>query len=414
MPVLLLAFTAASILATAFELWLRQRQIAYVRCHADVVPAGFDAMCTPEQHRRAATYELARQRIGTASEAFGLLVTLGWAWAGYAALYAGVAALLPPGLTRGVAFLVAAGAVSSLLSLPFTLWRTFGIEQRFGFNRTTLGTFVRDRLKGAVVSLGLGVPLLYGVLALMRVGGLWWLWAWAGATLLMLAMTEIVPRFIMPLFNRFTPLEGALRTQVETLLARCGFASSGLYVMDASRRSAHGNAFFSGFGRFKRIVLFDTLLDKHPEAEVEAVLAHELGHYKMRHVLTGMVRSAIILFAGLLVVGWLSRQPWLLPSFGIEAQDDALALVVCVLAVQMAGPLLGVAGNWISRRHEFQADAFARRTVGAGPMVAALQRLALENASFLCTDPLYALVTYSHPPVPIRVERLLQDEPVPV
>ncbi len=242
-------------------------------------------------------------------------------------MYAGVAALLQPGLTRDVAFLVAASGVSSLLSLPFALWRTFGIEQRFGFNRTTPGMFVRDRLKGAAVSLGLGVPLLYDVLALMRMGGLWWLWAWAGAVLLMLAMTEIAPRFIMPLFNRFTPLEGALRIRVEALLARCGLASSGLYVMDASRRSAHGNAFFSGFGCFKRIVLFDTLLDKHPEAEVEAVLAHVLGHYKMRHVLTGMVRSAVILFAGLFVVGWLSQQPWLLPALGIGAQDDALALV---------------------------------------------------------------------------------------
>ena len=414
MPVLLLAFTAASILATAFDLWLRQRQIAYVRRHTEAVPFGFDAVCTPEQHRRAATYELARQHVGVASDAFGLLVALGWAWTGYAVLYAGIAVLLPPGLTRGVAFLVAASAVSFLLSMPFALWRTFGIEQRFGFNRTTLGMFVRDRLKGAAVSLGLGVPLLYGVLALMRMGGLWWLWAWVGAMLLMLAVTEIGPRFIMPLFNRFTPLEGALRTRVEALLARCGFASSGLYVMDASRRSAHGNAFFSGFGRFKRIVLFDTLLDKHPEAEVEAVLAHELGHYKMRHVLTGMLRSAVVLFAGLFVVGWLSRQAWLLPSFGIEAQDDALALVVCVLAVQTVAPLLGVAGNWVSRRHEFQADAFARRMVGAGPMVAALQRLALENASFSCTDPLYALVTYSHPPVTMRVERLLQEEPVPV
>ena len=413
MPVLLLAFTAVSVLATAFQLWLRQRQAAYVRCHADAVPAGFSAVCTPEQHRHAAAYELARQRVGTASEAFGLLVALGWAWAGYAALYAGVATLFPPGLTRGVAFLVGAGVVSSLLSLPFALWRTFGIEQRFGFNRTTPGVFVRDGLKGAAVSLGLGVPLLYGVLALMRVGGLWWLWAWAGAVLLMLAMTEVAPPFIMPLFNRFAPMEVALRTRVEALLARCGFASSGLYVMDASRRSAHGNAFFSGFGRFKRIVLFDTLLDKHLEAEVEAVLAHELGHYKMRHVLTGMVRLAVILFAGLSVVGWLSRQPWLLPSFGIGTQDDALALVVCVLAVQMAGPLLEVAGNWVSRRHEFQADAFARCLVGAGPMVAALQRLALENASFLCTDPLYALITYRHPPVPMRVERLLQEASVP-
>ena len=409
MPPILLLFVVVSVLATAFELWLRYRQVAHVRRHADTVPAGFGEVCTPEQHRHAADYELARQRIGAVSEVFGLVVAVGWACAGYAALYAGVAALVAPGLVRGVVFLVAVGAVSSVLSLPFAVWRTFGVEQRFGFNRTTPGMFVRDRVKGAVLSLLLGVPLLTGVLALMRLEGPWWLWAWGGTMALMLAMTEIAPRFIMPLFNRFTPLDGALRIRVEALLARCGFAASGLYVMDASRRSAHGNAFFSGFGRFKRIVLFDTLLDKHTEAEVEAVLAHELGHYKMRHVLTGMVRSVVILFGGFAVVGWLSRQPWLLPGFGIGVQDDALALIVCVLVVQMVGPLLGVVGNWVSRRHEFQADAFARRMVGAAPMVAALQRLARENSSVLSTDPLYALVNYSHPPVPARVARLLAE-----
>ena len=409
MPPLLLLFIVVSVLATAFELWLRRRQVAYVQRHRNAVPAGFGEVCSPEQHRRAAEYELARQRIGAATEVLSLLTGIAWACIGYAVLYAAAATLVAPGLTRGVVFLLAVGVVSSLLSLPVSVWSTFGVEQRFGFNRTPPGMFVRDRLKGAAVSLLLGVPLLYGVLALMRVGGLWWLYAWAGLLVLMLAMTEIAPRFIMPLFNRFTPLDGALRTRVEALLARCGFASSGLFVMDASRRSAHGNAFFSGFGRFKRIVLFDTLLDKHPEAEVEAVLAHELGHYKMRHVLTGMLRSAVILFAGFFVVGWLSRQPWLLPGFGIRAHDDALALIVCVLLVQLVGPLLGVAGNWVSRRHEFQADAFARRMVGAEPMVAALQRLARENSSFLCTDPLYALVNYSHPPVPARVERLLED-----
>ena len=410
MPVLLLLFILVSLAMTAFGLVLRARQAAHVARHRDAVPPGFADAVSLHEHQRAADYERARLRLGAAVSLFGLAVALGWALFGYDALYGGIEPLIPGGLTRSVLFLVAVGAVSSVLDLPFAILRTFGVEQRFGFNRTGPGAFALDWLKGAALSLGLGVPLLYGLLWLMQQPGPWWVWAWLGLVLVMLAMMDAYPRWIAPLFNRFTPLDGPLRTRIEGLLRRCGFEASGLFVMDASRRSAHGNAYFSGLGRSKRIVLFDTLISGNSEAELEAVLAHELGHYKLRHVLIGLVQTAVLLFLALAAIGWLFKQPWLLPSFGIAHQDDALALVVGVLVVQMAGPALGIAGNWLSRRHEYQADDFARRMVGAVPMMSALVRLSRDNASTLTTDPLYALVNFSHPPVPLRVQRLREAE----
>jgi STE24 endopeptidase len=403
---LLILFAVVSVATTAFGLALRARQGAEVARHRDAVPAAFAATVSLAEHQRAADYERARLRLGAAASVFGLAVALGWACFGYGALYGAVADLVPRGLARSVSFLVAVGAVSWALGLPFAVLRTFGVEQRFGFNRTRPGGFVVDTLKSAALSLGLGVPLLWGVLWLMRQPGPWWLWAWLGLAGLMLTMIHVYPRWIAPMFNHFTPLEGALRARIEGLLRRCGFEAAGLYVMDASRRSAHGNAYFTGLGRSKRIVLFDTLIAGNSEAELEAVLAHELGHFKLNHIGFGLLRTALVLFLGCLAIGVLCRQPWLLPAFGIVHQDDALALIVCVLTVQMAGPVLGIAGNWISRRHEYQADDFARRIVGAEPMISALVRLARDNASTLTPDPLYALVNFSHPPVPLRVRRL--------
>jgi STE24 endopeptidase len=409
MPHLLLLFVVVSVIATLADVALRSRQAAYVARHRDTVPADFAEAVTLPEHQRAADYERAKLRLGTAAALFGLSVALGWALFGYDALYGWIEAWVPRGLSRSVLFLIAAGAVSWLLDLPFTILRTFGVEQRFGFNRNTPGAFVADKLKGAALAVALGVPLLYGLLWLMQSQGPWWVWAWLGLVVIMLAMMDAYPRWIAPLFNRFTPLEGPLRTRIEGLLRRCGFEASGLYVMDASRRSAHGNAYFSGLGRSKRIVLFDTLISGNSEAELEAVLAHELGHFKLNHILIGLAQSVLLLFLAFFAIGWLCKQPWLLPSFGIVHADDALALVVCVLVVQMAGPVMGIASNWISRRHEYQADDFACRMVGAEPMASALVRLSRDNASTLTTDPLYALVNFSHPPVPLRVHRLRQN-----
>jgi STE24 endopeptidase len=294
-----------------------------------------------------------------------------------------------------------------LLSLPFDIYDTFVLEQRFGFNRTTPLTFVIDRLKSSAIGLGIAVPLLYACLWAMRsFTGLWWLWTWCGILVLMLAAPAIYVRLIAPRFNKFTPLEGGLRSRIETLLHRCGFRSSGLFSMDASRRSAHGNAYFIGFGNTKRVVLFDTLINGSTPDEIEAVIAHELGHYRHRHVLFGLLRGAAMAFVVLAAFGWLSKQPWLLPSFGIAYQDDALALMACLLLNSMVAPLLMPFGNWMSRRNEFQADDFARRHVAAAPMISALLKLSRDNASTLTPDPVYALVHYSHPPVPVRIRHL--------
>lgn len=403
---LLILFTVVSVLTTGAFLGLMARQAGYVARHRGAVPAAFAEEVSLEEHQRAADYERARLVLRAVGSVIGLAVALGWAWAGYDLVFGAVAETVSPGLTRGVVFLVAVGAISTVIGLPLALVRIFGVERRFGFNRTTPLRFVADRLKGAVLALIVGVPLLYGLLWLMRWQGLWWVWAWAGLVALMLAMVEVFPRWIAPLFNKFSPLEGSLRTRIEGLLQRCGFEAAGLFVMDASRRSAHGNAYFTGLGRSKLIVLFDTLIAQNSEAELEAVLAHELGHFKLRHIWMGMAQSVVMLFAGCFALGVLSHQPWLLPSFGIAHRGDALALIVCVVLIQMADPVIAIGANWLSRRHEYQADDFARRMVGADPMASALVRLSRDNASTLTPDPLYALVNFSHPPVPLRVERL--------
>jgi STE24 endopeptidase len=367
---------------------------------------------TLDEHRKAADYTAARERLAGVSTVLDLAVSLGWVLGGINLLYGALAGMLPPSLGLGVGFLVATAAVGALLPLPLDLYKVFVLEQRFGFNRTTPLMFAADRLKGWAISLVISVPLLFACLWAMRTFvGLWWLWAWFGVVALMLAAPTVYVRLIAPRFNKFTPLQdGELRARIETLLRRCGFRSSGLFSMDASRRSAHGNAFFIGFGNTKRVVLFDTLIAGSTPDEIEAVVAHELGHDRHGHVLFGLLRGAVIAFVVLAAFGWLSKQAWLLPSFGIAYHDDALALLACSLLFGMVGPLLAPISNWISRRNEFQADDYARRQVAAAPMINALLRLSRDNASTLTPDGLYALVHYSHPPVPVRIRHLHEAE----
>ncbi len=405
---LLPAFIAATLLWTAFSLHLSRRQTAHVSRHRDAVPADFAATVALDDHRRAADYTVARERLARLDAVLDAVLSLAWVLGGIGLLHGALARLLPPSLTLGVAFLVGTGVVGAVVGLPLSLYRTFGLEARFGFNRATPQTVLVDRLKGWLISLVVAVPLLYAALWVMgAASGLWWLWVWAGAVVLGMVAPTVYVRLVAPRFNRFTPLaDGALRARIEGLLEKSGFRAQGLFTMDASRRTAHGNAYFIGFGRAKRIVLFDTLLARSTPEEVEAVIAHELGHFRHRHVLFGLLRGAVIAFAVLAAFGWLCRQPWLLPAFGLGAGDDAVRLFVCSLLLSVLGPLLAPVGNWISRRNEFQADDYARRAVGAGPMVSALTGLARDNASTLTPDPVYALVHFSHPPVPIRVRHL--------
>ena len=412
MPILLIAFIVAATAWTALSLYLSARQAACVRQHRDAVPPAFAGSVTIEEHRKAADYTLARERLPTVHAVFDLAISLTWVLGGTNLVYGALASVLPPSLGLGVAFLIATFAAGSLLTLPLDAYETFVLEQKFGFNRTTPLTFLADRLKGWAITLAISVPLLFVCLWAMRsFAGLWWLWTWFGLLAVMVAAPTVYVRLIAPRFNRFTPLaDGNLRARIEKLLERCGFRSSGLFSMDASRRSAHGNAYFIGFGNTKRVVLFDTLIERSTPDEVEAVVAHELGHYRHGHVLFGLLRAAAMAFVALAAFGWLCKQAWLLPSFGIHYRDDALALLACLLLNSIVSPLLAPIGNWMSRRNEFQADDYARRHVAAAPMVSALLKLSRDNASTLTPDPLYALVHYSHPPVPIRIRHLQEME----
>lgn len=405
---LLTAFIAATLAWAGLALYLSVRQTAHVMAHRDAVPVDFAGSVSPEDHRKAADYTVARERLSRVETLLGTALTLGWALGGIGLLDREIGAVLPPSLGRGVAFLVATAAVGTLLDLPVAVYKKFVLEARFGFNRTTPRTFVLDLLRRWAISAAVAVPLLLAALWAMRsFTGLWWLWAWLAVVVLMVVAPAVFVRLIAPRFNTFTPLEeGPLRAGIERLLQGAGFRSSGLFTMDASRRTAHGNAYFIGFGRAKRIVLFDTLIARSAPDEIEAVIAHELGHFRHRHIWFGLAQGAMISFLGLAAFGWLCKQPWLLGAFGVDQGDDAVRLFVCLLLASVVSPLLAPVTNWISRRNEFQADDYARRTVGAAPLISALTGLARDNASTLTPDPLYALAHHSHPPVPIRVRHL--------
>ena len=408
MPALLAVFLACACLREAASLWLLRRQAAAALRHRDTVPADFAATVTAREHATAADYTVAKSRTAAAAGLLDLAITAAWVLGGLDLLTTFLDRHIASPLAQDVALVAAMTAIGALLSLPLRAYATLVVEQRFGFNRTTPRLLAADTIRAAGLAVALGLPLLAALFSVMRhATGLWWLWAWAGTVALMLCAPTVATRVVMPLFNCFEPLsDPVLAARIEALLARCGFHSSGLFTMDASRRSSHGNAFFTGFGRSKRIVLFDTLLARQSPEEVEAVVAHELGHFRHRHVLFGMGRGAVTLLAGFAAVGWLCRQPWLTAGFGFVHHSEATALIAANLLIGLASPVLGLASNALSRRHEFQADDYARRQVGAAPMISALTSLSRDNAGTLTPDPLYALVNYSHPPVPARIAHL--------
>lgn len=403
---LLIAFIVATGLWEAVTLLLNRRQAVYVKAHRDTVPPDFAAEVTLQDHRKAADYTQARLALGSVRSAIATVVSVAFVIWGMDALAGITGRLASP---WGDVLLVVAAMIPGLIvGLPFSIYGDFVIEKRFGFNKKTPLIFLTDLLKGLIIQAVIGVPLLLAVFwAMDNLSAYWWLYAWFGVVAIMMTAPFVYLRFIAPLFNTFTPLaDDTMRTRIEALMARCGFQSSGLFTMDASRRSSHGNAFFIGFGRAKRIVLFDTLLATQTQDEVEAVLAHELGHFKYRHTLFGMIRGAITALLMLAAYGWMCRQPWLLDGFGFVSHGNALGLIAASLLLGIVTPILTPVSNWISRRHEFEADAFARKMVGADPMVSALTKLSRDNAGTLTPDPIYALINYSHPPVPVRVAHL--------
>lgn len=407
MQPLALAIVAAILVSGAFDLYLMRRQGAAVRAHRAEVPADFRDVVTLDEHQRAADYTIASLRLASAGAAFDALLGALWLTVLLAPLSFAVAAVIPHGLSRSVALVMVVAASSAALHLPFSIARTFGLEARFGFNRASPLVFALDRLKGLALQLLIGVPLLYGLFWLLAAAPpLWWLIAWAGAAALSIALTIIYPTWIAPLFNRFTALpDGAMKSRIEALMARCGFESKGLFVIDASKRSSHGNAYFSGFGKVKRIVFFDTLLEKHSEDEILSILAHELGHFKLGHIGQKLAQSAAFMLVLFAALGWAFSASGLAAAFALP-DDPGLVLVIVMIAL---GPILHLAApltNFLSRRAEFEADAFARAMVGREAMIGALTRLSRDNLSTLTPDRLYVLFNYSHPPVPVRVAEL--------
>ncbi len=402
-----IAIILAIVLSGVLGVSLMCRQAAAVAAHREHVPDGFAGWISAEEHQRAAAYTLARTRLAIAETVFDTGLAVLWLIVLLGPLYTVVAQFIAPGISRDVALVIAFALVGRVVHLPFSIYNTFALEARFGFNRATPAMFLRDRIKGVALSALLGVPSLYGLFWLLRaMPDMWWLLGWAALMALTIAMSVIYPAVIAPLFNKFTPMpDGALRTRVEALLAKCGFASKGLYIMDASRRSTHGNAYFTGFGKAKRIVFFDTLLQNHTPDEILSILAHELGHYKLGHIGQRIAEMAVLTFVGFAALRWAFAAGGLADAFGLPA-DPGLVLIVVLTATGPVLHLLSPLTNWLSRRAEYQADSFAKAMAGSGPMISALTKLARDNLSTLTPDPLYALFYYSHPPVPARIARL--------
>lgn len=403
-----LTFLAALGASTALRIWLDLRHMRHVLAHRDRVPADFFGRIDLADHRKAADYTVAKVRLGLVGVVLDALPLLALTVGGaLGAIDGALRGLLGPGHLHGLALFAAAGLIGFVVGLPASLYRTFVIEARFGFNKLTWPLWLADLAKGALLTALIGGPLLLAVLWLMdAMGRHWWLYVWLvwlGTNLLLLFL---YPTLIAPLFNKFTPLEdAALKERIEALLARCGFASSGLFVMDGSKRSAHGNAYFTGFGRAKRIVFFDTLLAKLAPQEIEAVLAHELGHFRHRHVAKRIALSAALSLAFLWLLGQLLDQPWFFAGLGVEGGTAMGLLLFSMVLPVFLFPLAPLTSG-LSRRHEYEADAYAAQQTAAADLVAALVKLYRDNAATLTPDPLHSLFHDSHPPASRRIARL--------
>ncbi len=410
---LTLAFALALLGSLATRYWLATRQIRHVARHRDAVPAAFAATVSLTSHQKAADYTVAKSRLGLLEMAFGAAVLLGWTLlGGLDVLNRALVSWLGTGMTQQLALLTAFALIGGLLELPFSLYQTFVVEQRFGFNKTTPALWLADLVKSTLLGAVIGLPITALILWLMgAAGATWWLWAWGTWIAFNMLLLVIYPNFIAPLFNKFQPLEDqALRQRVTALMKRCGFAAKGLFVMDGSRRSAHANAYFTGFGAAKRVVFYDTLLAKLSPAEVDAVLAHELGHFKHRHIVKRLVLMFAISLAGFALLGWLSTRLWFFTGLGVRPNlvgpNDALALLLFLLTIPVFAFFVSPLMARVSRKHEFEADAFAVSLTSGRELSGALLKLYEDNASTLTPDPMYVRFYYSHPPASERLARL--------
>lgn len=408
-------FIATLAFTTLGKLWLARRHLAHIARHREAVPDAFREQIQLTSHQKAADYTTAKTKFSMLGIQFDALLLLAFTAGGGIQWIADLCqGWFASPLAQGMATLVAVLMLSSLLEAPFNLYRTFRIEAGFGFNNMTFKLYLADALKGLLVGAVLGLPLLFGVLWLMgRMGEYWWLYVWAVWVVFNLLILFIYPTFIAPLFNKFSPLQDeTMKARIEALLVRCGFTTSGLFVMDGSRRSAHGNAYFTGFGKTKRIVFFDTLLARLSVDEVEAVLAHELGHFKHRHVMKRIVSTFAMSLGFLWLLAMLMKTTWFYQGLGVDPSTSpgqahtALALLLFFLVMPVFSFFISPIMSAYSRKHEFEADAYAARQTAPGELVRALVKLYQDNAATLTPDPLYSKFYDSHPPAAVRIAHL--------
>ena len=408
-----LVFCALVLLGLLFRLWLNGRQIRYVSTHRSSVPAAFANTIELSAHQKAADYTVAKARFGLIELSVGSTVLIGWTLlGGLDSLNHALLNVLPSGLPQQIALVACFSLISGLIEAPLSWYRVFRLEDRFGFNRMSLGLWLSDGIKGIIVGALIGLPLLALVLWLMDTAGpVWWLWAWGVFVGFNLILLVVYPTWIAPLFNRFTPMNDPIVVErIERLMQRCGFTAKGLFVMDGSKRSAHANAYFTGLGSAKRVVFFDTLLNQLSPNELDAVLAHELGHFKHRHITQRVVGIFAFSLVGFALLGWLSGQLWFYTGLGVTpnfgSSNSGIALILFMSVVPLFTFFLSPLTSALSRRHEFEADAFATVQTNGSDLASALVKLYRDNASTLTPDPLFVKFYYSHPPAGERLARL--------
>jgi len=404
-----IVFLSLVLLGVTLEWWLAHRQIQHVKANAGKVPEAFADSISLDAHQKAAAYTIARNRVGIVELFFGAAILLAWTLGGGLQLLDNAWRSLGwPERYTGVSFLVSLALIGTVIELPVSIYRTFVIEEQFGFNKITARVFIADLVKGLLVSLIIGIPMVLLILWVMEsMGSYWWLYAWLIWAAFSLFLVWAYPSFISPLFNKFKPLEnGEVMQRLEALLARTGFRSKGVFVMDGSKRSTHGNAYFSGIGKNKRIVFFDTLLSTLAPDEVEAVLAHELGHFKLNHIKKRIALSLLFSLAGLALLGWLMKQAWFFGGLGVSVPSTYMALALFMLAGPAFTVFLNPLFSWGSRKHEFEADAYAAQQADSNKLITALVKMYKENARTLTPDPLHSIFYDSHPPAPVRIAHL--------
>lgn len=402
-------FLFALTISFSIQFWLAKRQASYVASHRSAVPEAFKDRVSLEAHQKAADYTIEKGKLGEIDSIIGvivlLLLTLGgvinWAFEFWSAQVSSP-------LIAGVAASATIFLLMTLIDIPTSLYQTFVIEEKYGFNKSTVQQFIKDHLMQLALGAAIGLPILALILWVMdSVGSLWWFWAWLIIISFSLLMSWLFPTVIAPLFNKFTPMEeGSLKDRIQGLLARCGFNSQGIFIMDGSKRSGHGNAYFTGLGNNKRIVFFDTLVKSLDEEELEAVLAHELGHFKCKHVIKMLVASSIMSLISLAILGWLISQPWFFTGLGVQQASNAAALLLFLLVSPSFTLFMQPISAYFQRKFEFEADDFAAHNAKSTKMISGLVKLYEENASTLTPDPLYSAFHYSHPPAAIRIAHL--------